>query len=110
MKSLCLIGLLAAFLCLPAQAELPPTPFEASQQQQLPPASAISDYLRTLADGSPFATLSLLGVSGGGRPIEALLISQDPEFLSSGAPAAQRPTVMLLAGMYGNEPAGVEVV
>ena len=67
MKSRCLIGLLAAFLCLPARAELPPTPFEVSQQQ-LPPASAISDYLRTLADGSPFATLSLLGVSGGGRP------------------------------------------
>ncbi len=110
MKSLCVIGLLAAFLCLPAQAALPPTPFEASQQQQLPQSGLISGYLRTLADNSPFATLSLLGVSGGGRPIEALLISQDPEFLSNGAPAPQRPTLMLLAGMYGNEPAGVEAL
>ncbi len=105
--SICLCSLLYA---LPARAQLPATPFELAPQQPLPKAAVVSGYLRTLAQASPLARMTQLGVSAGGRSIDALLISEDLPFLASTERSKDKPTVMLLGSQHGNEPSGSEVL
>ena len=110
-----MIRLWSACLCallytLPAQARLPLTPFEQAPQRPLPKAAVVSNYLHTLAKASPLASISRLGTSAGGRPVEALLISRDEAFLQGGKLASDKPTVMLLGSQHGNEPSGTEVL
>lgn len=100
----------ALIYTLPAQASLPLTPFELAPQKPLPKAAVVSGYLRTLAQDSPLARMTQLGVSAGGRSIDALLVSEDLPFLSTNSRAKDKPTVMLLGSQHGNEPSGTEVL
>ena len=102
----------ALLLSLPAwaQAAVPLTPFEQAPTRPLPHSAQISSYLHTLAQHSPLATVTRLGTSAGGRPVEALLVSRDAQFLQQGEPQADRLTVMLLGSQHGNEPSGTEVL
>lgn len=110
MKLHWLTGLLAVACSIPAWASLPLTPFEQAPTQPLPHSATISAYLRTLDQESQFAAVTRLGISAGGRPVEALLVSADAGFLQQGKPAADKPTVMLLGSQHGNEPSGTEVL
>jgi predicted deacylase len=106
-------GLLLSFLCLSSlavHAALPLTPFERSVTYALPNSAEVSAYLHQLSKQSPQAAVLSLGRSAGGRPIEALLMSNDAAFLKNGRPDAHRPTVMLIGSQHGNEPSGTEAV
>lgn len=105
-----LVGALLLSLPLWAQAALPLTPFEQAPTRPLPHSTQISSYLHLLAHQSRLATVTALGTSAGGRPVEALLVSEDPAFLQSGKPDGDRLTVMLLGSQHGNEPSGTEVL
>jgi len=106
-------GLLLSFLLLSTcsvRAALPLTPFERSATYTLPNSAEVSAYLHQLTQQSAQAALLSLGRSAGGRPIEALLMSNDAVFLKNGQPDAHRPTVMLIGSQHGNEPSGTEAV
>ena len=98
MSSRWLSGLSALLLAFPALAALPLTPFEQAPTQPLPRSAVISKYLHELDAASPLACVTQLGLSAGKRPVEALLISEEPEFLREGRPSSQRLTVMLIHG------------
>ena len=108
MSSRWLSGLSALLLAFPALAALPLTPFEQAPTQPLPRSAVISKYLHELDAASPLASVTQLGLSAGNRPVEALLISEEPEFLREGRPSSQRLTVMLVGSQHGNEPSGTE--
>lgn len=110
MSSRWLSGLSALLLAFPALAALPLTPFEQAPTQPLPRSAVISKYLHELDAASPLASVTQLGLSAGKRPVEALLISEEPEFLREGRPSSQRLTVMLVGSQHGNEPSGTEVL
>lgn len=92
-----------------AKASLPLTPFEQSTTYALPDSKAVSAYLHTLqAQNSQNSSILSIGQSAGGRPLEAMLLSHDQQFLKDGKPAADKPTVLLVGSQHGNEPTGTE--
>lgn len=84
------------------------TPFEVSKDYALPDSEQISAYLEKLAQSSSHASLVRFGISAGGRPVEALLVSDQSKFLATGQPDKDKLTVLLLGSQHGNEPSGAE--
>lgn len=89
---------------------VPPIPFENGKFLTLPASRDISRYLAGLDSLSPRARLVSLGTSAGGRPIEALLMSESPAFLRDQAAEEDKPTVMLLGSQHGNESSSAEAI
>ncbi|WP_232455059.1 M14 family zinc carboxypeptidase [Oceanisphaera avium] len=77
---------------------------------QLATSTTVSQGLHRLAEQSERLKVVKLGQSAGGRPIEAVLVSADPDFLNQSAPQANKVTVMLFGSQHGNEPAGSEAL
>nr|BAL53224.1 peptidase M14, carboxypeptidase A [uncultured Gammaproteobacteria bacterium] len=96
-------------LVLAAQAKAW-TPLEEAGYQKLPDTAQIATFLAQLADRSPLARFLPYGRSAGGRPLVALLLSDDPEFLRTGRSSPTKLTVMLVAGQHGTEPSGTEAL
>lgn len=96
---------------LPAQAfSTQLTPLEAVSYQSLPDSAQISAFLDQLAQASPYARALTIGHSAGGRPLSALLLSDDPRFLWEGRSAPGKLVVMLVGGQHGTEPSGTEAL
>lgn len=86
------------------------TPLEESGYQVLPDSRQITVFLERLAACSQKAKVMYYGRSAGGRPLAALLISNDPKFLQTEQPVPGRLTVMLVGGQHGTEPSGTEAL
>ncbi len=106
------VALLSVILIgLPAPAfpaEL--TPLEASFYQNLPDSAQITAFLDELAQASPRVRAVTIGHSAGGRPLTALLLSNDAGFLWDGRSAPGKLVVMLVGGQHGTEPSGTEAL
>ncbi|WP_116475791.1 M14 family zinc carboxypeptidase [Zobellella maritima] len=105
-----LLSLLVFCSSLTLAEPVPPSPFEQSAQHALPSSQEISAYLTVLDELSPQARLVELGRSAGGRPIEALLVSDSNDFLTGFSPQQGKPTVLLLGSQHGNEPSSAEAI
>lgn len=92
-----------SFSALPEQ-----TPLEQKNYQQLPLSSEINAFLQQLVVNSSNMRLITLGKSAGGRDINALLVSRDPQFLKNGKDSGARLTVILTGSQHGTEPSGCE--
>lgn len=98
-------------LCASATAgESLQTPLEESGYQRLPDTVAIAWFLRRLEALSPRLKIFPYGHSAGGRPLLAVLISSDPQFLRTGKSAPGKLKVMLVGGQHGTEPSGTEAL
>jgi hypothetical protein len=86
------------------------TPFEASGARALPTSAEISAWLARLAEVSPAAGIVRFGSSAGGRPLEALRLSERPAFLEDGRPDPARLRVLLVGSQHGTEPSGAEAL
>ncbi|MFN3919956.1 MAG: M14 family metallopeptidase [Methylohalobius sp.] len=86
------------------------TPLEESGYQALPDSKQITAFLERLAAFSQKVEVVYYGRSAGGRPLAALLISNDPKFLQTGQPVPGKLTVMLVGGQHGTEPSGTEAL
>lgn len=62
----------------------------------------------TLGEHATDVSVLSLGSSQRGEPIEALAFTRPPAPGAAAPPPARRPTVVLLAGQHGDEPAGTE--
>ena len=91
-------------------AGTPPTPLEESAYEELSSLADISRFLVALAHTDRRAQHIVLGKSAGGRPLDALLISQNPDALYRGDPPAGRLRVMIGGGQHGGEPSGTEAI
>ncbi len=99
-----------ALLCVgvnPAHADTGlPTPLETTKFERISTSAEISAYLDTIAAAVPFAKKELVGVSGEGRPIEALAFR-----LGKVADGPGRMTIMVIGSQHGAaEPAGGEAL
>lgn len=86
------------------------TPLEESGYQALPDSKQIAAFLERLAACSQKIKVVYYGRSAGGRPLVALLISNDPKFLRTGQPVPGKLAVMLVGGQHGTEPSGTEAL
>lgn len=86
------------------------TPLEASGYRSLPNSAQVAQFLEQFAARSPFAKVISYGRSAGGRPLVALLLSSDAEFLRTGQTAPGKLKVMLVGGQHGTEPSGAEAL
>ncbi len=82
------------------------TPLVASNFMRLPKAKEVNEFLMQLAQASPQASVQTLGLSAGGRSIDALLLSQDRGFLTDRLATPEKLTVMLIGSQHGTELAG----
>ena len=64
----------------------------------------------TVAEQATQIAVLALGVSQRGEPIEALAFTRPAVSAGAGAAAPRRPSVVLLAGQHGDEPAGTEAL
>lgn len=104
------LALVLAALSGVARAEPRATPFEASGARVLPSSAEISSWLARLAEVSPAAALVRFGSSVGGRPLEALRLSERAAFLAEGRPDPARLRVLLVGSQHGTEPSGAEAL
>lgn len=89
---------------------VPLTPFERSKQYSLPSSEEVSKYLTVLDKLSDKTRLVNLGKSAGGRPIQAMLISNSATFIDCAVPEQNKSTVMLVGSQHGDEPSGAEAI
>ena len=85
-------------------------PLEASNYQNIPKTAEVSTYLRKIADVSREASVINVGTSAGGRPITAILLSNDKHFLQGKPGKRDTMTVMLNASQHGSESSGGEAL
>ncbi|MFA6038178.1 MAG: M14 family zinc carboxypeptidase [Legionellales bacterium] len=78
------------------------TPLESNNYQSLPNSEQISGFLHDLTDKSSIAKMVTLGKSAGGRDIEAVLISQNPN--------ENKITAMLMGSQHATEESGAEAL
>lgn len=91
------------------------TPGLGPQRRQFTTASELSSWLHTQANKSLGTGNSRLGLvqagsSQAGLPIQALVATRAASIQASATNASGRPTVMLVAGQHGDEPAGAEAL
>ncbi len=86
------------------------TPLEEKGYQVLPNTATIALFLQRLEALSPKHKTFAYGHSAGGRPLLALLISNDLKFLRTGKSAPGKLKVMLVGGQHGTEPSGTEAL
>lgn len=89
---------------------VPLTPFERSKQYSLPSSQEVSKYLAVLDRLSDKTRLVNLGKSAGGRPIQAMLISNSETFIDCAFPEQSKSTVMLVGSQHGDESSGAEAI
>lgn len=90
--------------------EAPKTPLENNEYQTLAKSREISGFLQGLVNKSSQAKIVTLGQSVGGRDIEAVLISNDPEFLEKGQANPHKLSVMLIGSQHATEESGSEAL
>ena len=103
-----LIMLVASSSLVAARTNIPP--LEASNYQNIPNTAEVSSYLEHIADGSREASVTTVGTSAGGRPITAILLSKDKQFLQRKPGHPDTLTVMLNASQHGSESSGDEAL
>ncbi len=103
-----LIMLVASSSLVAARTNIPP--LEASNYQNIPKTAEVSSYLEHIADGSREASVTTVGTSAGGRPITAILLSKDQQFLQRKPGQPDTMTVMLNASQHGSESSGGEAL
>ncbi|EPD42485.1 MULTISPECIES: M14 family metallocarboxypeptidase [Delftia] len=90
------------------------TPGLAPQRNQFTTASELSSWLNSQASKSLGRDTRLgivqPGSSQRGSPIQALVATRAPGIQPSALYDSRRPTVMLVAGQHGDEPAGTEAL
>lgn len=97
---------LACTLSTALAAELPPTPLEAAKYERISTSAEISAYLDAIAAAVPNARKDVVGASGQGRPIEALVFTH-PEARGG----VDRIKLMIIGSQHGAaEPAGGEAL
>jgi hypothetical protein len=91
---------------------LPPlqTPLEESGYARLTSAAEVGSFLKTLERRDPRARHAIIGISGEGRPLDALLVSESLEALAHGGTPGERLRIMIVGSLHGNEPAGGEAI
>ena len=99
---------------LPDPATRYDTPGLAPQRNQFTTASELSSWLNSQASKSLGRDTRLgivqPGSSQRGSPIQALVATRAPGIQPSALYDSRRPTVMLVAGQHGDEPAGTEAL
>ncbi|MGH9198867.1 MAG: M14 family zinc carboxypeptidase, partial [Acidimicrobiia bacterium] len=110
-------GVLASLLILAptvalAESELGArkTALEQSHYQRTSSSVEISRFLKELDEASALARKETLGSSAGGRPLDALLISEDTDLLKDDRPSPMRLTMMLIGSQHGTETSGGEAL
>ena len=91
-------------------APLLATPFEASGGGALPSSAELSAFLARLDAAAPEARRLALGRSAGGRPLEALVVSERAAFRAEARPDPARLRVLLVGSQHGTEPSGAEAL
>lgn len=86
------------------------TPLEAASYQNLPDSAQVTVFLDELAQASLHARAVTIGYSAGGRPLTALLLSNDAGFLWEDRSAPGKLVAMLVGGQHGTEPSGTEAL
>jgi hypothetical protein len=86
------------------------TPFERGGERALPTSAEISAFLARLADARAEAAALRLGTSAGGRPLEALRLSESAAFREEGRPDPSKLRVLLVGSQHGTEPSGAEAL
>jgi hypothetical protein len=99
-----LTALGAALGAPPPAPASPPTPAEVSAYRSTPSAAETREYLRRLAAGSAGRlTVTSFGVSAEGREMPLAVLSRDGLAGPEAARAAQRPVVLVIAGIHAGE-------
>ncbi len=87
------------------------TPLEEARYERLSSTTAVTSFLAALERrNDQQARHIVLGRSAGGRPLDALLISQTLDTLAGAAPPAQRLRVMIAGSQHGTEQSGAEAI
>ncbi len=103
-----LIMLIASSSLVAARTDIPP--LETSNYQNIPKTAEVRSYLEQIAAGSREASVINIGTSAGGRPITAILLSKDKQFLQRKPGQPDTMTVMLNASQHGTESSGGEAL
>ena len=102
------VGLLTiAFASLCHAGEPLATPLEVVGYSRLSTSAEISAYLAELARGYPVARVETIGTSVNGRPLEALVLSGEP---NADVSTADRLTIEIVGAQHGMEGAGSEAL
>jgi hypothetical protein len=83
------------------------TPLEMVEYSRLSTSAEISAYLAALARGYPIARVERIGTSVNGRPLEALVLSGEP---NADVSTADRLTIEIVGAQHGMEGAGSEAL
>ena len=103
----------AMALCSPAQGSdvsRLQTPLEKSGYTRITSASEVSSFLKTIEKVELRARRATIGVSTGGKPLDALFVSEALNALAGGGAPGRRLRVMVVGSVHGNEPAGGEAI
>lgn len=94
----------AALGATPPPPASPPTPAEVSAYRSTPSAAETREYLHRLAAGSVGRlTVMSFGLTAEGREMPLAVLSRDGLTSPEAARAAQRPVVLVLAGIHAGE-------
>lgn len=106
----CLL-VLTLFLFCSTPKQMPPlTALENRGYTRLSSSSEISSFLGQLACMYPVAQRVTIGKSAHGRPLHALLLSQNIHLFGRASATNGRVTVMIVGSQHGTEPSGAEAI